>query len=85
MGTFCHALTTGASAVPMACTHDDHTGSESGIGMLLAISDGLQIYRYTGRKGENKVTLTNEMYFPCSEMDSAANAGMNMVLLVSAS
>lgn len=66
----------------MAGTRHNRTGDEWFIDMLLAVSRGLQIYRSAGRKHDNKCSLTNEIYFECSGVSAAVNAGMKTVRMV---
>lgn len=52
--------------------------------VLIIISGGLQICQNTGRKRENQWSLTTEIYFQCSKLVTATDAGMNAVPVVSA-
>lgn len=53
----CQARKIRASVAQMAGTRDDHVGDDPCIDMLLATSGGLEIYRYTGQKRDNKWSL----------------------------
>lgn len=64
---------------------DDHTAYERCSNVLLPASDGMQVYKYTDRKNDRKRSLTNGVNLECSVVDSAADADMNMVPMVSAS
>lgn len=61
--SFCHAFMIEAFYALMKGTSDDHTGYERCIDMLLTISGELQVYRYTGRKRDDKLSMTNDIYF----------------------
>lgn len=74
-----------ASAAPMTGTPDYRIGAEWCIDKFVAIAAGSQLYRNTCRMCDRKWSLTNEMYFQCSEMDAAADTSMDKVPIVSAS
>lgn len=74
----------GSSAASMTGKNDDYIGGKLCSDKLLVVSDGLRLHRKTGRKRENKWSLTNKTYFQCSEADDAADADMNAVAMVGA-
>lgn len=80
---FCRALIVGASVAPMTGSRHELTGNEQCTGLFSTISGGLKIHRYTGGKLDNKWSLTGKN-LKCSEGDTAVDAGMNMVPMVSA-
>lgn len=73
---FCHVLITGASFASMTCTLDDHIGNKQCTCVLLAVIRELQVYSYSGRKRDNKLSLRNDRYF----QNSAVNAGADAIV-----
>lgn len=71
----CHALTVGAFVAPLTGTSDDHAGDERCIDVLVVKRGGLQTFKSTGGKRDNKWSLTNEKYFEDSGRDAAAICG----------
>lgn len=66
-------------------TRDDYTGDERCTKILVEVSGGKRVNKYTGRKRYKRWLLTNERYLHCSAVDVAADASMNMVPMASGS
>lgn len=75
----------GASTPPMTGTNDHHIGDERCIDVFVVISGILHLHRNIGRKHDSKWPLMNEIYLEFSEIDAAADAGMNTVPIKSPS
>lgn len=69
----------------MAGTRKNHVGDERNIDMLLAVSRGLQTYRYNGGKRDKKQSLTYKLYFQCIQVDAAPDTRAKTLQVVSTS
>lgn len=81
---FCIGFTTEAFAASMMGTINDRSGNERYTDTLKIARGVLQTCRSTGRKRDNKVSLTSEIYLQCGATDAAAVARTNTVVMVSA-
>lgn len=71
----------GTTFASLAGRNHSQKGNELSTEMVLVVNGGLQIYKNTRRKHENKWSLRSEIYFRCSEMDATVSTDMNTVVM----